>query len=367
MIRAAGIDGGGTRTRCLIADETGAILGQGEAGPANCATLTISEVAQSVISALEEACRAAACGPEAIDSVCVGLAGFYPLLHAANLASALADRLPCVPFSAETTDHRPPAADSHSAPNTQGPRPKAQGPIWTLVPDLVIAWAGGTALQPGVVVVAGTGSVAYGRNESGDAARVGGWGYLAGDEGSAYWIGRQALKVLARTLDGRSSPTLLAESLPRHDPTRSQGGEEWLRAVYREQWPPSRIAALAPSVFAAAAAGDPAASRILQRAGEHLGTLAVHVLRRLGLDRTGSLVVTAGGVLERPGPVRDALAGRLTRDAPGARLEAPRLSPTGGALLLAMERLAVRLHPRGLERLYVALSPRSPVSEPQAC
>jgi N-acetylglucosamine kinase len=205
-----------------------------------------------------------------------------------------------------------------------------------LFPDLVIAWAGGLALQPGVVLVAGTGSVAYGRNAAGEAARAGGWGYLAGDEGSAYWIGRAALAALARALDGRTDPTVLADSLPRRFPNGCAASEEWLRAIYRERWSPGQVAALAPVVSEAAEQGDTAAGAILAAAGQQLAGLAGHVLRKLRLAETDAGVVGAGGLLEVKGLVRDTVAADLRREAPRATLRPARLPPVAGAVLLAL-------------------------------
>src|SRR5207247_7094150 len=121
-----------------------------------------------------------------LDAVCAGLAGFYPPWHRAELRAAIREKLSveCSVLSIET---------GALTPNTQHPTP-------ILVPDLEIAWAGGLAARAGVVLVGGTGSVAYGRNAAGRGARAGGWGYLAGDEGSAYWIGREALAAVAVAL-----------------------------------------------------------------------------------------------------------------------------------------------------------------------
>src|SRR5262249_7281093 len=157
--------------------------------------------------------------------------------------------------------------------------------------------AGGLAGQPGVVLIGGTGSVAYGRNAAGCAARAGGWGYLAGDEGSAYWIGRESLTAVALALDGRGPAAAVTAPLsgaatgwgmrdpssviresesdhashikgdgsPVTDHASSAGAatpgerriaEEWLRSIYREGGATGQVAALAPIVIEAAAAGD---------------------------------------------------------------------------------------------------------------
>lgn len=351
MIRVAGVDGGGTRTRCLVADERGNVLGQGEAGPANCATLTLPEAAAAVAAALAAACRAAGCRPEELRAVCAGLAGFYPPWHDAGLAESLARLLP----DASPEGGSPPSRSrTASGIVAAGPPHQAADRVpvaLSLFPDLVIAWAGGLALRPGVVLVGGTGSVAYGRNASGDTVRAGGWGYLAGDEGSAYWVGREALAVLARALDGRAEATLLAEFLPRRIAHGGESPEEWLRTLYRERWTPGQVAALAPIVSKAAEQGDTAAMGILSGAGEHLAALAVHVLSRLGLAEIEAAVVPVGGLLEAPGPVRETVATGLRQAVRGATLQPARLPPVAGAVLLALEHCGVEIVAETTERL----------------
>jgi N-acetylglucosamine kinase-like BadF-type ATPase len=354
------IDAGGTHTRGAILDASGRVLATGEGGPANWSTL--GDRAVEGIRAAIEGARSAAGGGAQLKGACVALAGYYPPWHEPAVASALAPLLGC-PLRLET--------------------------------DLRAAWAGATGLAAGVVVAAGTGSVAYGEDGMGRATRAGGWGPLAGDEGSAPWIGAAALRAIGRQLDGRGPKTELARLLPaaalpdsrggrvgqqnaagqgssgsavlerqstredeaaqaRHchgtpegpkgsawtTPEGTQGLELWLRGLYRDGWGREEIGALAPRVAAAAASGDRVAMRILEEAAASLGELALAVLSKLGLERGPAPVSAVGGVFAAGDPVTRPFRRWLAGVAPAAMVVPALLSPLGGAALLALERFS---------------------------
>ena len=166
-----GVDAGGTHTRALVLAGEGR-TGMGQAGPANWTTLGPERCAHAIAEAAGLALRAAGAPASALARVCVSMAGFYPPWHEAEARAAISAALP--------------------------------GPSLRLVPDLIAAWAGATGGSAGVVLVAGTGAVAYGRDSAGRAARAGGWGPLYGDEGGGYWIGCEALRAVSRALDERA-------------------------------------------------------------------------------------------------------------------------------------------------------------------
>jgi N-acetylglucosamine kinase-like BadF-type ATPase len=248
--------------------------------------------------------------PEVAGAV-MGLAGYYPPWHAEEARDSLRPIL---------------------------------GERLRLEPDLKIAWAGATALRPGVVVVAGTGSVAYGEDSNGSSARAGGWGPLAGDEGSAPWIGAAALRAIGRALDGRGAETVLTAALteapdPVSDPLRV---EQSLRAVYRDGWGRAEVAALAPEVAAAAEAGDRVAQEIMAQAAGTLAELALAVIVTLGRQGTPTPVSLTGGVAAAGAPLLDPFRRWLALAAPTAVVTAPRLSPLEGAALLALQHFGKR-------------------------
>jgi N-acetylglucosamine kinase-like BadF-type ATPase len=202
--------------------------------------------------------------------------------------------------------------------------------------DALIAQWGGLGGQPGVALLAGTGSIALARHADGREARSGGYGYLVSDEGGAFWLGREAIGASLRALDGRGPPTALAQGLLRA--TRQENLLDLVGWLYRGHSQVERVAHLAPSVTRAATLNDPVARDIVKRGAHALADLASSAARQLWADappnplhvaRCGG-VWTAGDVLRKP------FDRALRRTLPTGRSSPPRLSPVGGALLLAM-------------------------------
>jgi N-acetylglucosamine kinase len=202
--------------------------------------------------------------------------------------------------------------------------------------DARIALAGaspGDPDGPGVVLIAGTGAIAYGRNRDGAEARAGGWGPLLGDEGSGYAIARQGLAAVVRDLDGRGPKTAIRRLL-----FESERGihslEELLAKIYRSEGGAGDVAAYFPVVLSAARGGDPEARRILAEAGTELALAAVTVIRKLGLEKETFQVSTVGGVFAAGELLLGPLAASLHEVAPGARVGPPAYPPEIGAIRL---------------------------------
>jgi N-acetylglucosamine kinase len=309
------IDAGGTHTRCALIRDTGQLLGTSAAGPANWSTLGAAAVTRAVAEAVA-AVQQHGGRKSGIGGACVAIAGYYPPWHGEAAADALAPICEC-PLLIET--------------------------------DLRAAWAGATGLAPGVVVVAGTGSVAYGEDDRGNSARAGGWGPLAGDEASGPWIGAAALRAIARAIDGRGASTTLVAHLSQvaagsthaaggstGSSTRAASPEEWLRSLYRDGWGRADVALLAPFVDKAASAGDVVAASILAEAAASLGELALTVLCQL--EGGVTTVSFTGGVFAAGEPILAPFRRWLAATAPSATVTPPRVNPLGGAALLARER-----------------------------
>lgn len=197
--------------------------------------------------------------------------------------------------------------------------------------DVAIAYAGALGLVPGVLLVAGTGAVALGVGEDGGIARVDGWGFVLGDAGSGYWIGRAGLDAVLRARDGRGRPTALVERA-----RERLGAVDRLHATIAADGNPARtVAGFATDVIASARDGDAVAGAILDDA---VAELAVTV--RAAADRTQGRGATydvclAGGLVERDGPVGRRLADALEREVPGASLRPPESSALVGAATIA--------------------------------
>jgi N-acetylglucosamine kinase-like BadF-type ATPase len=173
--------------------------------------------------------------------------------------------------------------------------------------DLVLtALAGGA----GVAVIAGTGSIAVGRNARGTLARAGGWGHIIGDEGSGYTIGRACLQAAARAADGRGPQTLLLDLLMRQWELKHPS--DMIDTVYTTE-DKARIAQLAMSVFAAARAKDTVARRIIAQAADELHRAAIAVCHALDLARTPLSLALAGGLLVNQPAFRTQVLRRVRR------------------------------------------------------
>src|SRR5216684_573498 len=228
-----GIDSGGTKTVCLLADERGSILSEGRGPGANLHTTGELGVEKVLHEVMEEAIGDRGITPAAI---CLGIAG---------------------------VDRDDEARTVRAIMRRIGQRSRV-----VVVNDALIALVAGAGDAPGIVIIAGTGSIVYGKNQAGDAARAGGWGHMIGDEGSGYWIGREALAAVMRGADGRGPSTALAAEVLSYfnvaDVSRLP------RIVYDREMPRMSVAALGPIVQTVAADGDAVAVRILERAADEL-------------------------------------------------------------------------------------------------
>ncbi len=297
-----GVDGGQSGTTALIGDETGRVLGMGEAGPCNHAGAAEgrAKLERAVIASVAAACAAAKLDAESIRfaAACFGMSG-GPDDKREILAGILrADRL-------------------------------------IVTTDAEIALAGATESGWGIIVIAGTGSIAYGRNDEGRAARAGGWGYVFGDEGGAFDILRQALRASLRMEEGWGPATSLREALM--EAIGAADANEALHRLYTPEWPRSRAATLAPLVDRAADDGDPLALRIMNDAAMQLATLAGSVRGQLWPRRAEVDVAYIGGVFES----RRLLEGfrLLVELEEGVRCVAPIRGPAEGALREAMREI----------------------------
>jgi N-acetylglucosamine kinase-like BadF-type ATPase len=195
--------------------------------------------------------------------------------------------------------------------------------------------------DPGVIVIAGTGSIAYGENERGESARAGGWGYIFGDEGGGFDIVRQALRAILREHEGWGPRTALTPALL--ESTETTDPNQTLHRLYTPEWPRSRTATLAMVVSRIAEEGDPVAVQILQGAAHNLAMLAASVRRQLWGENVFSKVAWIGGVFSSPIVLeRFRMLAELDGDVSAA---APIHSPAIGALLRAWRSAGLALVP----------------------
>ena len=298
-----GIDGGGTKTVACAADLSGRVLGRVEQGPANHHTIGLPAFAALVGSLIDELSAAAGLATADLVLISLGVAGADREHDRRRLTGALAGlQLPCPCLV-------------HS--------------------DARIALTAGLGDRPeGIVLIAGTGSIAYALDSRGDTVRAGGWGHLVSDEGSGYDIGRQAIARGLKSQEGRDiSSGLLAIVMDRL-------GVADIAALIGFLYSPSTakadIAALAPVVLAAAEAGDELAADIVAAAARDLAGLVLSVSDRAFPARRPVTVALYGGLLLASPLLRDLLAARL---AGRAELLPPGPEPVMGALKIGYDYL----------------------------
>lgn len=292
-----GIDAGGTKTVCQIADERGVIAGESRGPGANLAAVGpkgIEAVLQQVIA------DALAGRSLQLDAICVGMAGVDRPKEAAEVVDVLG-RL-------------------------------GQPARALVVNDALIALEAGAPDQVGIVVISGTGSIVYGRDDRGRAARAGGWGHVLADEGSGYWLGRHALRAVMREADERGPATALTSRLLAYYGIHR--ARDLVGKIYVGALQPHAIAALATEVQIAAQDGDAVAQTIVEQGATELTTAAVSVARRLDLDR--AVVVLAGGIFRAVPVMRTAVTRLLNAVLPDAPVRALEVEPASGAVRLAL-------------------------------
>ncbi len=311
-----GIDGGGTATTALLSTSAGRVLARGTGGPANMLIVGEDTASVSLRDAIEAALSTAPNSPlmrSDIAAVTAGLAGIHVSGDGERLINVVRELLP-----------------------------NAQVHIYN---DGEIALTAATGGAAGIVVVAGTGSIAYGSDEAGHHLRCGGWGYIMGDEGSAYAIAQAALRAAARAVDGRAPGSALVSAL-----TEALNVPTFDDILLRVYGPPAisrrELAALAPLVSRCAIEGDEVAQAILATSGEDLATLAIALARRLGLIDAPLSISYSGSVWRAGNWILEPFRRHIHTTCSHAIVDPPLLAPEAGAALLAIRLLDEGKQPR---------------------
>jgi N-acetylglucosamine kinase-like BadF-type ATPase len=307
-----GIDGGGTKTRCLLADET-AVLAKAMSGGSNIIRLGEAQAREALHTAVRQVCDAAKISPDRIRAICIGAAGAARPEIAAKIHNILAELAPEI---AETKIE--------------------------VVGDPVIALEAAFATGPGVIAIAGTGSIVYGRDAAGHTARAGGWGFAVSDEGSGHWIGRGAISAILRARDQGLETALTVMVL-----------QAWKLSTIDElvqhanSTPPPDFPRLFRIVLRAADEADSIARDLLADAGANLAHLAAIVIRRLTrhpraarvpadvLPVTMLPVAMTGSVFRQSPIVRRVFYNTLQTSFPGIDVRQDPVEPVEGALARA--------------------------------
>jgi glucosamine kinase len=295
-----GIDGGGTKTRCVLADET-TVLAKAMTGGCSVIRHGEQQARGALHTAIHQVCAAAKISPDRVSAVCIGATGAARPEIAAKIRSILAE------LTSETFTRI------------------------EVVGDTVIALEAAFGAAPGVIAIAGTGSVVYGRNAGGQTARAGGWGFAVSDEGSGHWIGRRAVSAILKA--------------------RDQGQETALTTMILQAWKlnsidelvqqanstlPPDFPRLFPVVLRAADDNDTIARELLADAGAKLAELVVIVVYRLAPNGDASLpVATTGSVFRQSPDVRQVFYNILQQRLSGVDVRHDLADPVEGALARA--------------------------------
>ena len=296
-----GIDGGGTKTRCIVGDEK-SVLGSGCGSGCNILRVGEACAEDSLASAIEEACVAAGVSPRQIARTCAGISG---------------------------------AADDGIASLVQRILIELVGGAIEVIGDMEVALESAFAGHPGIIVIAGTGSIAYGRNR-GERARAGGWGRVVSDEGSGHWIAVKALAAALRARDCGQSTDLLNSLMTALEVSTVDD------LVIRVNSDPLRdYASLFPVVLASAEAGDHAAAEVLEDAGRELARLAQVLIDRLFGEAEEVSVATHGGVFASSTQVLESFERHVRKLDPRANCLSKEVDPALGALERARREFGV--------------------------
>lgn len=294
------IDGGGSRTRCLTIDQTGHVVSHAETGPSNHLLVQRSVVKRSLHEAIEQSLSAAGFNRDSVACVSGGFAGVdFDGAGASEIEGLLRD----LGFQDSVING-----------------------------DMIIAHAGALRLQPGVMALAGTGSVILGIGPNDERVKVGGWGPIYGDEGSAYRIGEMSLRAAARAHDGRGPATALTESLL--EALGVNSFQETVARVYVDAMEPREIAALSRVAYELAEEGDEAARQIFLQSGDELAESVIAAIRQLALQPGEIMVSYQGSVMDSCRLLRERFVDQLRQSIPNAIVVEPEFEPVIGSYLL---------------------------------
>ncbi|MGB2963838.1 MAG: BadF/BadG/BcrA/BcrD ATPase family protein [Anaerolineales bacterium] len=349
-----GIDGGGSKTTCLVANESGELMGFGSGGPVNTNYVERYQVIESIQSAISGCLQEAALENQQIETLSISAPIAPDILEQGTRSFNL----------------------KHILRVAEGETPRWAARFWTKE-------------RIGVTVDAGTGSLARGWTETGREAGAGAWGATLGDEGSGFWIGMQAMIAILQASDGRINPTLLTEPVLKHFnfsgvvdmviqvshglvrpkdnnelgvvPDSGQehadtiddatGGIQYHKRNRNEPLTRYEVASLCPVIEKIALEGDKTAIEIFNKAGIELGRLAVAVIKRLEMEDERFAVIPFGGVFRANNLILDSFQKTILSTASKALVVKPQFEPVVGGVLLALNQIGVEINKKVIKTL----------------
>ena len=310
-----GIDGGGTKTVCVLADSDGKFIGHGSGGTTNPNLVSAPEIKEALQKTIQKAVHD---HPELqIEAVCAGVAGVGASEQKQIEVSNVIWRILSTPPLCQALSKR-----FNPSLNIE------------VVSDAVIALVAWAGERHGIVAISGTGSVVYGETVTGHKIKIGGWGYLL-DEGCGYEVGKMALKEILKAYDVFGKRTLLAQKVLNVWNLSSM--RDVVNHIYQKTTKPTDIANLAKIVNSAAGAGDEASKEILRKAASDLYSDISAVAKQIDFGKEGAALVLSGGVLTNVEIVREIIVEKVRAELPAIKSIQLGREPVNGAVILALK------------------------------
>lgn len=305
-----GIEGGGTKTTAVLCALDGVILSEAQGGPSNFHIIGIEKTVSTLYDLIQTCCHSIGCSVSQIGAVAAGLAGAGRILDQQNIINRLSELARLNNSNLEKV---------------------------LIESDARIALEGAFSGEPGIVVISGTGSIVFGKDERDKVYRAGGWGRYIGDEGSGYAIGREAFRAVAKCLDGYGEKTKLVKIFDEKFGLGTQ--DTIIKAVYEEQFD---FASVVPMVMETASKGDSVAKKILTHASSDLIELINAVLIKMnkGKKRVSKHPLAfVGSLLMNDNFYSRKIRSAIKREVPLVSIRNVESSPVVGAALMAIRML----------------------------
>ena len=313
-----GIDGGGTKTYGVIADEKGNMLASAKRDSSNYLQVGIEKARENMVGMIEELCASQGIDLLGLDYAFIALAGAGRPDNRETIAKAL----------------------------ISGGLRQAQIEI---TPDFTSGLAGGTFGKPGVIVISGTGSVVFGISEKGEQKRVGGWGHILADEGSGYQFGQEALRTVMKAYDGRIPPTKLTDKILKT--LNLENPERLVNWSLSEGIQKNNVAALSPYVFEAFNEGDAAAEKIIDKSVSEMVDMVGAAAKAMGITNDAFNIVLAGGNFGHQPKFVEKLSQQLKPVCPNAKAGLPHFEPIVGAVIMALKNQQIAITDEVIQNL----------------
>jgi len=317
-----GVDGGGTKTEYVLLDLSGNIIGRTRGENTNIQIIGAEKLKERLTAGFDTLLHSSNVSIDKVAQLFLGLAGAGRVAEQDQIRTLFDG----TPFAGKIT------VDS----------------------DAMVALAGAFGTAPGIIIISGTGAICFGKGVDGKIARSGGWGYLLGDEGSGYYIGRAAIIAALKDLDGRGDKTKLRKELEQHFKLSSI--DKIIPLVYQNKIDRVAIANLAPIVFEMAEQGDAIAADIIRKTGQELGILARAVAQQLNFENDEVKVALVGSVFKQKELLINEISKELFEISWNIEISDPMFAPQFGAALMALRKIGVEINEKILDNLRYSLN-----------